>query len=289
MTAAAAGSVLHAAEGDATRFSIVSVVLNDLEGLKRTYASVRKQRFTRYEWLVLDGGSEDGTQPWLQSLGWPQLRWWSEVDDGLYDAMNRGINRARGEYLVFLNAGDELADEDVLATVNREASACDAPDLVYGDALDVDIDGTTYYRKARSHTTLQLTMFACHQAMFFRRQRIGEIRYRMWYRNAADYAFTAEFLESGRGGGDGVRVRRLRRALCRFWLGGISAQRRTVTIAEDYLVRARHMQTPTWMNVSLFMMHQMHTWIKRLLPSFARRLRGKRAVTDGSGNERYKS
>lgn len=90
-----------------SRISIVTVVLNDLEGLKRTYASLCHVDMD-YEWIVVDGGSTDGTLEWLRSQPLPSGMVISEKDRGIYDAMNKGWLRSRGEWIYFLNAGDVL-------------------------------------------------------------------------------------------------------------------------------------------------------------------------------------
>ena len=83
-------------------FSIITVNLNHLEGLTRTAASIAGQSCDDYEWIVVDGGSNDGSVGFLESSS---ARWSSEADSGIYDAMNKGTQQSRGHYLLFLNAG----------------------------------------------------------------------------------------------------------------------------------------------------------------------------------------
>lgn len=256
-----------------TTFSVVTVVLNNREGLLRTHASVAGQRYQDIEWLVFDGGSNDGTIDWLEEQQYLPLRWWCAPDKGLFDAMNRGLDHALGDYIVFLNGGDEFAHDKVLEQVAAVARTPPEADFIYGDAIDISPDGnTTYYRHSRSHDARWWTMFACHQAMFFRRDRIGSLRYRLEYRNAGDYQFVSEFLHPVHAGG-GVVVRRIDGAICRFWLGGISTQHRVKTLAEDFDIRRRFLGIRLPLNIGLFVVHRIHTWMKRHFFSMTRRLR----------------
>lgn len=88
--------------------SIVTVVYNNLAGLEVTYNSLAPQLTLQDEWIVVDGGSTDGTVEFLRRLNQANLTWSSEQDLGIYDAMNKGAYRAKGTYLLFLNSGDEL-------------------------------------------------------------------------------------------------------------------------------------------------------------------------------------
>lgn len=90
------------------KLSIITVVRNDFNGLQNTYASIRESLGEEIEWIVVDGKSTDGSVEFLESLDCDFLHWISEKDKNMYEAMNKGIRLARGEYLQFLNAGDIL-------------------------------------------------------------------------------------------------------------------------------------------------------------------------------------
>ena len=111
------------------KLSIITVNLNNLEGLKKTYESVVSQTFTDYEWIVIDGGSTDGSREFIEQHQDKFAYWCSEPDKGIYNAMNKGIVRAKGEYLNFMNSGDCFACEETLARVfSQERTA----DILYG-------------------------------------------------------------------------------------------------------------------------------------------------------------
>ena len=96
--------------------SIITVVYNGKNFLERTIHSVIQQTYPHIEYLIIDGGSTDGTVEMIKKYG-GSCRWISEKDGGIYDAMNKGMKMAKGDYLLFLNAGDELHSKDVLEKI----------------------------------------------------------------------------------------------------------------------------------------------------------------------------
>ena len=96
------------------KLSIITINYNNLEGLKRTVESVVNQTWKEFEYIVIDGGSNDGSAAYIESQSVNIDYWVSEPDKGIYNAMNKGIAKASGEYLLFLNSGDHLYDLKVL-------------------------------------------------------------------------------------------------------------------------------------------------------------------------------
>lgn len=106
------------------KLSIITINLNNREGLKKTIDSVYGQTFEDFEYIVIDGGSTDGSREMIEQHADRFAYWVSEPDRGVYNAMNKGIREAKGDYLLFLNSGDFLIEEDVLGKVfGRELSA----------------------------------------------------------------------------------------------------------------------------------------------------------------------
>ena len=166
-------------------FSIILPAFNAAPDLKRSLASVLAQRDAAFEIWVIDGASTDGTRALLESYG-DQIRWISEPDGGVYDAMNKGIARARGEFVYFLGAGD-LMRPDVLSQLAPHARALRQPALLYGDvwlcAENERFGGPFSPAKLRSWNP-------SHQAIFYGRavfDRLG--LYDARFPTAADYAF----------------------------------------------------------------------------------------------------
>ncbi|MDW8849245.1 glycosyltransferase family 2 protein [Flavobacterium sp. MMLR14_040] len=99
--------------------SIITINYNNLEGLKKTVQSILNQTWQEFEYIIIDGGSTDGSAAFIESKN-DQIDYWiSEKDSGIYNAMNKGIKKASGEYLLFLNSGDHLFDNIVLEKYNK--------------------------------------------------------------------------------------------------------------------------------------------------------------------------
>ena len=111
------------------KLSIITVNLNNIEGLKKTYDSIVSQTFTDYEWLVIDGGSTDGSREFIEQHQDKFAYWCSEPDKGIYNAMNKGIAKAKGEYLNFMNSGDIFVCKDIVKKVFSEQYTTD---IIYG-------------------------------------------------------------------------------------------------------------------------------------------------------------
>jgi len=112
------------------KLSIITVNLNNCRGLKRTINSVVPQTFKDYEWIIIDGGSTDGSRELIEEYSSHFAYWVSEPDKGIYNAMNKGIARSKGDYLQFLNSGDWLLSPMTLEEVFSKQFS---EDIIYGD------------------------------------------------------------------------------------------------------------------------------------------------------------
>jgi glycosyltransferase involved in cell wall biosynthesis len=122
--------------------SIISVNLNGGAGLARTLASVARQTFADREVIVIDGGSTDGSAEVIRANAAVIADWISEKDGGIYEAMNKGIRRARGTYCVFMNGGDAFASDEALARFFGAGTPVE--DILYSDAVIEHEDKTTH-------------------------------------------------------------------------------------------------------------------------------------------------
>jgi len=120
------------------KLSIITVNLNNKDGLQKTIDSVISQTFKDFEWIVIDGGSVDGSKELIEKYSDQISYWVSEPDKGIYNAMNKGIKQAKGEYVLFLNSGDYLFSTDVLQKI---FSFNNSSDIIYGYVAR-EIDGT---------------------------------------------------------------------------------------------------------------------------------------------------
>lgn len=114
------------------KLSIITINFNNSTGLKKTIESVVHQSFTDYEYIIIDGGSNDGSVDWIKRCSDKLNYWVSEPDKGIYNAMNKGIRKATGEYCLFLNSGDQLTEPNIL---NQVFALPFSEDFVYGNTL----------------------------------------------------------------------------------------------------------------------------------------------------------
>lgn len=183
---------------NAKLFTIVTVTWNAAQVIEPTLQSVRQQTCMDYEYLVVDGASTDQTLELVRQADIAGTRIFSEPDRGLYDAMNKAITRAEGQYLVWLNAGDRFAAPDSLARM--AACATGAPGVIYGQTQLVDATGQVVgMRHLTAPKTLTADSFkhgmlVCHQAFVARRDLMPQ--YDLQYRFSADYDWCIRVLQA---------------------------------------------------------------------------------------------
>ena len=124
--------------------TIITINLNNSIGLRKTIESVISQTYNDFEYLIIDGGSIDGSVDVIKEYADRISYWFSEPDKGIYNAMNKGILKAKGQYLQFLNSGDYLVNKNVIENVFHELPDCD---LLYGNIITVKPDGKLQIHK----------------------------------------------------------------------------------------------------------------------------------------------
>lgn len=170
------------------KLSIITVNLNNRNGLQKTIDSVVSQTFRDFEWIVIDGGSTDGSKELIEQYSDYFAYWVSEPDKGIYNAMNKGIKVAKGEYLQFLNSGDWLYNQDVLECT---FSSFSNSDIIYGDVAlckNGIIEEIRYYTDKLSFKYL-LKFSIAHCSTFIRRELLQESLYNETYKIVADRYF----------------------------------------------------------------------------------------------------
>ena len=187
-----------------TKFSIITITYNAEAFLPRTVESVLSQHYRDIEHIIIDGASTDSTisvaQDYMQrsyaAQNGHEVRIVSEPDNGLYDAMNKGLRQASGDYICFLNAGDFFPNANVLDTIVSRSltgkSRQQLPAVIYGDTDIVDNDGN-FLRHRRLAPPRNLTwrsfrkgMLVCHQAFYARLDIARTVPYDTRYRYSAD-------------------------------------------------------------------------------------------------------
>jgi len=175
--------------------SVITVCLNASETIRDTIESVIRQKYSNVEYIIVDGDSTDQTLNIVAEYRRHISLLISEQDEGIYDAMNKGIEAAKGDVLYFLNADDRFMDDDVLIDVAREFSQDAGASLIYGNIVwqknDITQQSNQPDRITREYLARK-TLF--HQSAFMKRnlfQRVG--RYNIDYRVVADYRWFLDY------------------------------------------------------------------------------------------------
>ena len=183
------------------KVSVVTVCYNEVANIAKTLASVASQTYPNIEHIIKDGGSTDGTVDVVRAYAQDRSNTVveSSKDGGLYKGMDIGLSKCTGDYVIFLNAGDQFASDDVIANLALRAESEGLPDLVYGDCAS-DVKGELMVRSAHGPSFMKMGMPASHEAMLYKLSLIHEhnLAYDPSYRIAADYKFTYEFVKAAK-------------------------------------------------------------------------------------------
>ena len=239
------------------RFSIVTVTFNAAPVLQRTLDSVFAQSYDEVEHLIIDGASKDATlqtvatykQQSEEGQGRHRVTLVSEPDHGLYDAMNKALRMATGDYLVFLNAGDVLPSAHTLKAVAdtyAEAKERDGkePGVMYGDTDVVDNEGNfLYHRRLQpprhlSWRSFKWGMLVCHQAFYARTEIAREVPYNLDYRYSADVDWCIRVMYQAEQ--RQLPLRRVPAVLVNYLEGGMSIKNHRASLQERFAVMRSH-------------------------------------------------
>lgn len=202
-------------------YSIITVNYNNKEGLRRTIESVVNQSYRNYEFIVIDGGSTDGSAELLKEYDKQITYWVSEKDNGIYNAMNKGIAKATGDYLNFMNSGDCFFASNVLENVANYQSAADfivGKDYHFNKKLQ---KGHTSVQPPRT-TMIHFFMATLdHQSTFIKRELFDNSPYDESHRLVSDWIFYIEKIVK-----ENKRVQFIPDIICRREEGGLSEQQR---------------------------------------------------------------
>jgi len=202
------------------QYSIIVVTYNNADGLKRTLKSIRQIDFAQKEVVVIDGGSKDHTLDVIAEYQDIITTSVSEKDSGIYNAMNKGVKLVHGDYVVFMNAGDEFANADVLSLVSRYEG-----DIILGGDL---YGGKQRMPKATMTLYDLLSIGICHQAVYYRREVLQKYGFDESYKLIADLKSVVEPLVKDR-----VKITVVTEVLAVCEVGGLSKQRWRDTLTEN--------------------------------------------------------
>ena len=197
------------------KVSIITISYNNIDGLRDTYQSIRRQTFTDFEWIVIDGGSTDGTKQFLEEHNAELAFWCSEKDKGVYNAQNKGTQHARGEYCIYMNSGDSFYSPDVLEKIFSQKPDAD---VIYGNWMLVFENGKT--RLGSAPDVADLAYFyddnMCHQSMLIRTEAVRNRPYDESFRIYADWEEWLALVMQGK------TFSKVDITVCNFMVGGIS-------------------------------------------------------------------
>lgn len=235
------------------KFTIITCTYQAEKELQRTLDSVLMQRYKNVEHLIVDGASTDETVRMAKRYAALSAEMGtghevvvaSEPDHGLYDAMNKGLQRATGDYVLFLNAGDSLPAIDTLELVACSAGVCDVlPAVLYGDTHVVDDKGE-FVRRRRLTPPRRLTwrsflqgMLVCHQAFYARTDIAKVTPYQTKYRYSADVDWCIRIMKEA--AGRHLPLRNVQAVVANYLDGGMTNQNHQASLKERFHVMVSH-------------------------------------------------
>lgn len=219
-------------------FSIITVTRNAEKTLPYTLDSVKNQTCKLYEYILIDGASTDSTVALARKSGIPGIKIVSEPDRGLYDAMNKGLGMATGDYVIFLNAGDAFHSSETLQVLADAVMDHDYPGIVYGQTDIVNSDRVKISdRHLLAPSTLTLDSFkqgmtVCHQAFVVLRKLTDNFDTR--YRFSADYEWCIKCLQRSH------RNHYVGATLIDYLSEGLTTRNRNASLLERFKIMSKY-------------------------------------------------
>lgn len=220
------------------KFSVITVCYNAEATLEDTIQSVISQTYHHVEYIIVDGASKDRTMDIVNRYRERISVVVSEPDKGLYDAMNKGIRLATGDYLCFLNAGDSFHEDDTLQQMVHSIHGTLLPDVLYGETELVDHEGH-FLRMRRLQAPEHLTwksfrqgMLVCHQAFFARRDLV--MPYDLHYRFSADFDWCIKIMKQSK------VLHNTHLTLIDYLSEGMTTRNHKASLKERFRIMVRH-------------------------------------------------
>ena len=241
---------MHNIQHPHPKFSIITVTYNAGKTVEDTIQSVITQTYKNVEYIIVDGASTDDTLSIIQHYRDHIHTLISEPDKGLYDAMNKGLSVATGDYVCFLNAGDELHEDDTLQLMvhSLPTEEKELPDVIYGETAIVDEEGH-FLRMRRlsapehlSWKSFRQGMMVCHQAFFARRDHA--VTYDLKYRFSADFDWCIRVMQQSH------TLHNTHLVLIDYLNEGVTTRNHKASLKERYRIMCKH-----YGSVSTFLHH----------------------------------
>ena len=219
--------------------SIISIARNNKEGLANTYKSVLAQTYKNWELLLVVAPSQDGTNAFSENLASSdsRIKTFAQVGLGIYSAMNQGLREANGDYVWFLNSGDEFYDDATLEFALEQINLLNADLLVGGYSLSGHAESKQYLKTSKRLGGFEFAFNrrgGCHQAMLFQKTRVLEFGgFDLNFELASDFDLVMKIVKKR-------NTFRVDRVFACIELGGVSDQRIYDVIREKHLIRQSH-------------------------------------------------
>ena len=220
------------------KFSVITVTYNAAGVLEDTIQSVISQTYHHVEYIIVDGASTDGTMAIVDRYRSRIHTVVSEPDKGLYDAMNKGMALATGDYLCFLNAGDCFHEDDTLQQMVHTLHGTELPDVMYGNTAIVDAEGH-FLRMRRLSPPDQLNwksfrqgMLVCHQAFLAKRSLAGP--YNLTYRYSSDFDWCIRVMKKAQS------FHYTRLTVIDYLEEGLTTRHHRASLKERFRIMSRH-------------------------------------------------
>ena len=220
------------------KITVITVCLNAEKTIEQTIKSIFDQKMACYEMIFVDGKSQDFTNDIIENYrGIAEgkgiiYRHYSESDDGIYFAMNKGIELAKGDWVIFLNSGDIFADDYVLSDVFSDDISQEIG-CIYGDTIN-RLGGVSFYKESGSIDSLTYRNPYIHQALFVRLSILRDFAFDTSYVYAADFNQSVNMYLSG------VKFKKISRCISEYELSGLSQKHTFQTIKEFEVIRKRN-------------------------------------------------
>jgi glycosyltransferase involved in cell wall biosynthesis len=215
--------------------SVITIVYNNVKDIERTILSVLNQTYSNIEYIIVDGLSNDGTPDIIKHYENRIAKLISEKDEGIYDAMNKGLSLATGDYVIFMNSGDEFYDKETVAAVF--ATEPDS-DIYYGETEMIDCEGNSLGQrrhKAPEQFTwrgFKLGMSISHQAIYIKRALTEP--YDRRYELSADIDWIIRAAKKAR------KIVNVHRYVAKYLVGGMSKTKHRQSLMERFDIMKRH-------------------------------------------------
>jgi len=215
--------------------SVITIVYNNVSDIERTMVSVINQTYAGIEYIIVDGLSNDGTLEVIKRYEGNIAKLISEKDEGIYDAMNKGLAAATGDYIIFMNSGDEFYDAD---TVTSVFAAADDADIYYGETEMIDANGQSLGQRRHkapekfTWRSFKFGMNVSHQAIYIRRSLLEP--YDRRYQLSSDIDWIIRAAKKAK------RIMNVNRYVAKYLVGGMSKKKHRQSLEERFDIMKRH-------------------------------------------------